>query len=124
MATSPSSRNTAEGGAKNLTKKVTFVLESGVAPAEIRRESEVLEECFQIVHINDFTQTTVKVEETKFESNGSIETMPICPASHGGLLDYPKVTSKCIGLIVTKWDHCYQLVMDESNNKPNLGQTR
>ncbi len=110
------------GASKNLAKKVTFVLESGVAPTETVRENEILEESFKIVHINDFTQASIRSDVTKFENGGNIEIMSICPGSHGGLLDFPKVTSKCTGVVVQKWDHCYNEVMAqlEESGSPKL----
>jgi hypothetical protein len=54
---------------KDLTKKVTFVLESGVCtnPVMSDRNALAIQE-FEILHINDFTQEKVKAEQTKYDT--------------------------------------------------------
>ena len=67
---------------------------------------------FPIVQINDFSQEQIKAELQNFKQIEKISTANICPALHGGPLEYPKVCTKATILICEKWDICYYQLME------------
>lgn len=106
-----------------LTKRVVFVLESGVStnPSNsatsmnnIAAHKKSVNQDFEIININEFTQDKIKAEQVKYETDKVVEIMRICSAYHGGPLDHPKVTSLSIGEVVQKWDICFEKVKNET----------
>ena len=71
---------------------------------------EVIPKEFKVNEINDFTTNALKDEEENYNEKKKIPTSKICPAYHGGPLDYPKISSKSIADIVAKWEICFLTV--------------
>ncbi len=51
---------------------------------------------FEMVQINDFTSEEIKSELSDYHESSprSLAAVDVCPARHGGPLDYPKVASR------------------------------
>ena len=71
---------------------------------------------FELIHLIEFSGDQIKLEKAKYQSSKKIEVINVCMAYHGGPLDHPKVTSKSIGDVVTKWDLCYEKLLAGDHN--------
>lgn len=68
---------------------------------------------FNVMQLTEFTQSQIKAQAKIFKKDHLIEVLKICPAYHGGPLDYPKVTALCIGQVLYKWDLCFDQLMEK-----------
>ena len=87
---------------------------------------ELTPESFKVNMINDFSQETLKAEKANYDEKKVIPTKGLCPAYHGGPLDYPKATSQALGDIVHKWGLCFeevQLLLEDERRKPKDAET-
>lgn len=102
-------------------KRIIFAFESGVQllPAAKKTsrielmKSEPAQDNFEFVHLSEFTGEQIKAEISKYHIDKKVIVVPICMAYHGGPLDHPKVTSKSIGEVITKWDLCLEKLKAE-----------
>ena len=110
----------------NQQRKVTFKFEGGVmtpSVSEVKTISTSSEELpplssdnvntFNVMQLTEFTQSQIKAQAKIFKKDHLIEVLKICPAYHGGPLDYPKVTSTCIGKVLSKWDLCFDQLLEK-----------
>ena len=65
---------------------------------------------FGLVQLNDFTTKAVLQERGEVEDFCKLPTLHLCPSLHGGLLDYPKLTTQSAGLVTDKWETCLGFV--------------
>ncbi|XP_059095206.1 LOW QUALITY PROTEIN: uncharacterized protein LOC131889983 [Tigriopus californicus] len=84
----------------------------------VNRDGHSPEPSFELIHVNDFSQEQIKAEHRALDEQGEIPNFSVCAAIHGGPLDYPKAVSKAVGLIVSKWDHCFDQ-LEEAHRKEN-----
>ena len=105
-------------------RKITFSIEAGLVPT-LKNDNidtsveDALKANFNMVHLIEFTGNQIKLQNTKFEADHIIDVMKICPAYHGGPLDYPKVTTYCVGQVIIKWDLCYEKLLKDLQDNPN-----
>ena len=89
---------------------IMFAFESGMTslPTLLQPKKSEVKSDFRCFHLIEFTGDQIKLEENRYESENKVEVISVCMAYHGGPLDHPKVTSKSIGDVVSKWDFCYE----------------
>ena len=102
---------------------IIFAFESGMTsmPTLLQPEKTEVKSDFELVHLIEFTGDQIKQEQLKYQSDQKVEVINICMAYHGGPLDHPKVSSKSIGDVVTKWDLCFEkLKMAEKDENASI----
>ena len=101
-----------------MTPSISEVKTDSVSLEETQSMGGTPNSSFNVMQLTEFTQNQIKAQAKIFKKDHVIEVLKICPAYHGGPLDYPKVTALCIGRVISKWDLCFEQLMESTQNQP------
>ena len=93
-------------------KNLLTIFKNRIQYSYTKSDSDSETKGFKLNALNDFTSNIIRKEKTEFEDSDTLSLVGVCPSKHGGLLDYPKIVTESSGLVVDKWDVCYNLVME------------
>jgi hypothetical protein len=73
--------------------------------SKLCKDKDAEDDGFLFSHINDFTSEQVKAEAKAFEDSEktNLPVTRVCPALHGGPLDYPKVATTACAMVTREF---------------------